>query len=252
MSVDDDHSVLTRIQARLDALKLSERGAAEKAGLSAAAIRNIREGKSVSPRLQTLRSLAPVLETTPEWLAFGVDPAVTRAMAETAERTPAYLPVVSEVAAGRWLEADDNVDVPPYDPVPIHPDPRWPSQDQYGLLVRGTSLNRVALDGDILACVDAVAARYRPRENDLVVVEMRRNAGLLRQRTAKRYMRLKTHIELWPDSDDPKWQKPIIIPQMTEGLESALEDEEGTITVRIEALVTWIHRPMQSRGRMNR
>lgn len=183
-----------------------------------------------------------------EWLA---DPAIVKAMEETAAREPAFLQVVGEVAAGRWLEADDCVDEPEHDPVPVHPDPRWRADAQYGLVVRGTSLNRIALDGDILACVDAYVANYEPREDDLVIVEMRRNAGLLRQRTAKRYMRQSTHVELWPDSDDPKWQKPIIIPHGPTPLEAMIEDEDGDgrIAVTIAALVTWVHRPIQRRRR---
>ena len=249
MATDDDQAVLSRIQARIDALGLSERGAAEQSGLSASAIRNIREGKSQSPRLDTMRKLAPTLKVTPEWLAFGVDEDIAKAQEETAKLEPAFLPVIGEVAAGRWLEADDHVDAPEYDPVPVQPDSRWRKEDQYGLLVRGTSLNRIALDGDILACVNAIAARYKPREDDLVIVEMRRNAGLLRQRTAKRYMRQGSHVELWPDSDDPRWQKPIIIPLGPNALESTLDDEEGRIDVSIIALVTWVHRPIQKRRR---
>lgn len=249
MTDDSDHAVLARILSRLDALGLSERGAAEKSNLSAAAIRNIREGKSQSPRLETIRKLAPTLKVSPEWLAFGGDEAIEAAKEATAALPPASLPVVGEVAAGRWLEADDHVDVPLYDPVPVQPDTRWPVEAQYGLVVRGTSLNRVAIDGDILACVDAIAARYQPREDDLVIVEMTRNAGLLRQMTAKRYMRQGTHIELWPDSDDERWQTPIIIPLPEEGLSSLMEDDDGRIEVRIKAMVTWIHRPVQKRRR---
>ncbi|GEL44269.1 hypothetical protein MEX01_48600 [Methylorubrum extorquens] len=249
MTEDSDHAVLARIQSRLDALGLSERGAAEKSNLSASAIRNIREGKSQSPRLETIRKLAPTLKVTPEWLAFGGEDEIEAAKAASAAMPPASLPVVGEVAAGRWLEADDHVDVPAYDPVPVQPDSRWPVEAQYGLVVRGTSLNRVALDGDILACVDAITARYRPREDDLVIVEMRRNAGLLRQMTAKRYMKLSSHIELWPDSDDPRWQTPIIIPHPEDGLISTIDDDDGRIEVAIKAMVTWVHRPMQRRGR---
>lgn len=249
MTEVDADGVLARIQRRLDALRLSERKAAEDAGLGQSAIRNIREGKSRSPRLDTITKLAPVLQVSPEWLAFGGDDAIEAAKEASAALPPASLPVVGEVAAGRWLEADDHVDVPLYDPVPVQPDTRWPVEAQYGLVVRGTSLNRVAIDGDILACVDAITARYRPREDDLIIVEMTRNAGLLRQMTAKRYMRQGTHVELWPDSDDERWQTPIIIPLPEDGLTSSLEDDDGQIQVRIKAMVTWIHRPVQKRRR---
>lgn len=238
-----------RIRERLEATGKSVRKAALDAGLSETALKDLLANEKQWPKLDTLQKLAVSLETDPAWLAFGGDDVVEEARAASAAMPPASLPVVGEVAAGRWLEADDHVDVPPYDPVPVQPDTRYPIEAQYGLMVRGTSLNRVALDGDILACVDAIAARYRPREDDLVIVEMRRNAGLLRQMTAKRYMRLSTHIELWPDSEDPRWQTPIIIPHPEDGLSSAVEDEDGRIEVRIKAMVTWIHRPLQRRAR---
>lgn len=238
-----------RIRERLEATGKSVRKAALDAGLSETALKDLLANEKQWPKLDTLQKLAISLETDPAWLAFGGDEDIEAAKAATAAMPAASLPVVGEVAAGRWLEADDHVDVPPYDPVPVQPDSRWPVEAQYGLMVRGTSLNRVALDGDILACVDAITARYRPREDDLVIVEMRRNAGLLRQMTAKRYMRLSTHIELWPDSDDPRWQTPIIIPHPEDGLSSAVEDEDGRIEVRIKAMVTWVHRPMQTRRR---
>lgn len=246
---DMERPFVSRIQQRLEATGKSVRKAALDAGLSETALKDLLANEKQSPKLETMEKLATSLGADPAWLAFGVSSDVMKAQEETARREPAYLPVVGEVAAGRWLEADDHVDAPEYDPVPVHPDPRWKVEDQYGLVVRGTSLNRVAIDGDILACVNAVAARYRPREDDLVIVEMRRNAGLLRQRTAKRYMKQSTHVELWPDSDDPRWQTPIIIPQGANALDSVLEDEDGRIDVSIIAMVTWIHRPIQKRRR---
>lgn len=240
---------ISRIQERLAATGKSVRGAALDAGLSETALKDLLANEKQSPKLDTIEKLAKSLGSDPAWLAYGVSGDIVKAQEETATQVPASLPVIGEVAAGRWLEADDHVDAPEYDPVPVQPDTRWRKEDQYGLLVRGTSLNRVALDGDILACVNAIAARYKPREDDLVIVEMRRNAGLLRQRTAKRYMRQGTHVELWPDSDDPRWQKPIIIPHGATALESSMEDEEGRIDVSIIALVTWVHRPIQKRRR---
>lgn len=238
-----------RIQERLEHLALTPRAASIAAGMSPDAIRGMFRHADSSPTVETLTKLASALKTSPEWLAFGKEDGIEVARAATAVREPASLPVIGEVAAGRWLEADDHVDAPAYDPVPVQPDPRWRVEDQYGLVVRGSSLNRIALDGDILACVNAVSIRYKPAEDDLVIVEMVRNAGLLRQRTAKRYMRQHTHVELWPDSDDPRWQKPIIIPHGATALEAALEDEEGRIDVSIIALVTWVHRPIQKRRR---
>lgn len=247
MIVDDKQAVLARISERLEALGLSERAAVLKAGLSASAIRNVREGKSRKPKLDTLGKLAPVLETSPEWLAYGTgtEIAAVSGVAESGDG----LSVIGEVAAGRWLEADDHVDEPVFDRLPVQYDTRWPQEDQFGLVVRGTSLNRVAIDGDILVCVKASALLGAIREDELVIVEMRRNAGLFRQRTAKRYVPRDTHVELWPDSDDPRWQNPIIIPKIRGSLDSVFEDDDGRIDVSIYGLVNYVHRPIQRRRR---
>lgn len=57
-----------RIQKRLIATGKSARGASLEAGLSDAFIRNILEGKSKSPRSDTLAKLAPILGTSEAWL----------------------------------------------------------------------------------------------------------------------------------------------------------------------------------------
>lgn len=57
-----------RIQKRLKAVGKSERAASLEAGLSDAFIRNIRLGKSSSPRSDTIQKLAGVLKTTEAWL----------------------------------------------------------------------------------------------------------------------------------------------------------------------------------------
>ena len=173
------------------------------------------------------------------------DALLERARVATAESGADLLPVIGEVAAGRWLEIDDFVDEPAFDPVPVRPDPRWPAEHQYGLLVRGESINRFAVDGDVLVCVTAIPTRYRPKDGDLVIVELRRNAGLLRQRTAKRYLRTETHVELWPDSDHERWQKPIIIPKGLTPLEFFLEEEGGGVEAEIVAFVTSAVRQVQ-------
>lgn len=241
-----------RIRGRLAELQKQgkkARGLSLQSGMSADAIRSVLRKTHGSPTVETLTKLAEPLETTPEYLAFGIGDEIAKVQEVMAEQEPVFLPVVGEVAAGRWLEAEDHVDEPLFDPVPVAPDPRWRVEDQYGLVVRGTSVNRVALDGDILACVNAVAARYRPTDGDLVIVEMRRHAGLWRQRTAKRLEIKDTHVELWPDSDDPRWQSPIIVPKKKTALEFVMDDDDGMIDVAITALVTWVHRPIQRRRR---
>lgn len=64
-------SIASRIQARLDALGLSERAAAAEAGLSPASVNKILNGVSESPRVATLEALAPVLRCSVVHLVTG-------------------------------------------------------------------------------------------------------------------------------------------------------------------------------------
>jgi len=64
-------ALVQRIRIRLQKLGKSERAASLEAGLSDAFLRNIREGKSQSPRIDTLEKIAQVLGTTTSWLISG-------------------------------------------------------------------------------------------------------------------------------------------------------------------------------------
>jgi len=84
-----------RIGQRLQKLGLSERQASLKAGLSDSYLRNIREGKSSAPRIDTLEKIADVLGTTSAWLISGKNPEVpvpkSKEMAEFHEPANAHL-----------------------------------------------------------------------------------------------------------------------------------------------------------------
>lgn len=60
-----------RIKELLDEQNLDPTPTAKKAGLSPSAIRNIFEGKSQSPRAETLQRLARTLKTSVDWLLTG-------------------------------------------------------------------------------------------------------------------------------------------------------------------------------------
>lgn len=67
--------ILSRVDARLRALKLTDRAASIKSGMSADGIRTIRRqvksGYQTGVRTETIEKLACGLETTPQWLLFG-------------------------------------------------------------------------------------------------------------------------------------------------------------------------------------
>ncbi|GJD65153.1 LexA family protein [Methylobacterium frigidaeris] len=253
MSDTSAAAVLARIQQRLDAVGLSERGAEQAAG-RASAIRNLRTGLVQSVKIGTLEDLAPVLKTSALWLQTGEGAAAVEApAASTAEsiarfrkvqtrlRAKAGLPPLApdvaaialrgEVAAGQWLEVD-HVDAPSFEEVRLPVDSRFPAEAQFGLLVRGTSINKVAPDGAYLTCIDTIALGYEVREGDLVIVERTRDGGHLRERTAKRYRRNGDTHELWPDSSDPHWTSPIVIDP---------DHEAEDVSVQIVGLVVWVH-----------
>lgn len=67
----DPGSLAWRIEKRLKAVGKSAKAASEQADLSPSFIKNIFDGVSKSPRTDSLRQLAPVLETSFEWLSTG-------------------------------------------------------------------------------------------------------------------------------------------------------------------------------------
>ncbi|MFG1334010.1 hypothetical protein V5F41_22500 [Xanthobacter autotrophicus] len=121
--------------------------------------------------------------------------------------------VAGEVAAGTWLEILDDFDPSdatgdwPVSPIPA--DPRYPALAQFDLKVRGTSINRYAREGEILRCVDLHRSDMDFHDGDLVIV--RRKRLDLIETTAKRVRFSGGKLELWPESDDPHWQTPVVL-----------------------------------------
>lgn len=199
----------------MDMLSLSR-----KAGLGDTYVRDaLRRGRGGS--IEGLRRIAAALDVSVEYLTTGIDTSQSSVPASTSyspslslagdinSQDFAPIRIRGEVAAGVWSEGD-AVELPE-DEMPIShlpPDPRWPAEFQYDVVVKGTSLNRVARDGDYLRCVDIAKAGIEIRDGDLVVA--RRTRGDLAETTAKRAKKRGIEIELWPDSTDPKWQEPLI------------------------------------------
>jgi SOS-response transcriptional repressor LexA len=202
-------SVLARIDQRRQELVLSERATSLAAGLSADALRNIRrqfrEGDQSGLRDETKRGLARALLTSVEWLMTGLGPEDSRTVAPPPPRPRVQgLLVIGQVAAGRWLEA-----YAPEEPVAdlaIPFDPRYPVDWQYAFLVRGTSMNRVASDGDFLVCLDLTRSGEPTRDGDIVVIERHRQG--LHEVSARRITRTERHTQFSYDSLDPKFTNP--------------------------------------------
>ena len=143
------------------------------------------------------------------------------------------VPVVGEVAAGLWMEAalfeTENLEEST-----ISYDVRFPPQAQYVVKVRGESLNRIAANGDLLLCVDYLAAGLELKENDLVLVERSRDNGMTIERTAKRLIKLNGESELMPESDDPRFQETIVY----------REGDFDHTEVKIKARIVMVFKPL--------
>lgn len=107
--------ILSRVQKRLDALKLSESGFLTGIGASNTMIRNWRRG--AMPRIESLMEIAPALGTTPEWLAYEAGPE-TADMASR-ERPALLVPKVSWVSAGAFAISDTVMETDEFDAITV-------------------------------------------------------------------------------------------------------------------------------------
>ncbi|TNC15360.1 helix-turn-helix domain-containing protein [Methylobacterium terricola] len=136
---------------------------------------------------------------------FGEQPPLTTA---PSERKVSYVKVLGEVAAGAFVDMH-YVDFAEYT-IPYLADPRWSPEAVRALVVRGESINRQARDGDHVIMLDIGEAPRSFRAGDWVVAE--RVKGGLKETTVKQVRKGSDGSwELWPDSDDQRFQDPLIV-----------------------------------------
>lgn len=148
------------------------------------------------------------------------------------------IPTKGEVAAGQWLDIDVEIDPRDIEQFPIAADPFYPYEAQYGLIVRGNSMNRVFSSGEVLHCLDVWKAPIEPEEDDIVIVERIRAQAGQREVTAKRITKRGKLIVLSPDSTEAKW-KPIEF--------NPKDGHDGDEEVRVVAVVLATYRPIRKR-----
>jgi SOS-response transcriptional repressor LexA len=95
-----------------------------------------------------------------------------------------------------------------------------PRERQYALRVTGESMNRKVKPGGYAVCLEW----HGPVKNDDVVIVERRKPDGTFQATIKKVRRRNGEVELWPDSDHPNHQEPIIVKEkdLAEGEEIAV------------------------------
>lgn len=228
--------LLEFIDARLAAVEKTERAASIEAG-DADVIRNIR--RDHAPRLSTLRRLAAPLRCPAEDLI--------RLMAEDeGETVLSDVPIESDdvaivgiVKAGSWQE-HGAWDVNRYENIKLSADPRYPVDRQFGVAVYGTSINKIAHDGQFLLCLGirfAEGEETPVKDGDLAVIERHSTDGSV-EATVKRLRRGSDGWELRYESNDPRWRGFI------RASETLKRDEEGH-EVRLTGKVLTIGIPKQ-------
>lgn len=172
------------------------------AGLNETAVFEILKKKK-DPKFSTLVKLSQHLKVSIHELANGATPATT----------PRSVSVTGETAAGVWLEPDTWDDAK-YPPVPFVPD-RYADLEQRAYRVIGPSMNAAGIhDGTFVITVAYWDVRTQPQDGDIVVVEQKRDGGLV-QRTLKQVFVKPDRIELAPRSTDERYQEPLVIPRAT-------------------------------------
>lgn len=198
------------IRERLRVIGKSPRDASIEATGSPDAIRNIFRGKSEHPRGDTLRNLARALRCPVEDLmAAMADEAEGRIslgnLAPIGDRP--YVPVTGVVEAGNWREAG-TWDAEKYEDIRLSPDPSYPIRLQFGVAVAGTSINKIAEDGQFLLCLGIEYVDDSPspaQDGDLAIIERIKPDGS-REATVKRLRRVGRDWQLHYESTDHRWR----------------------------------------------
>lgn len=216
-----------KVEARLKDLERNPFEAARRAGLERGFINDILNGRKRSVRGENLIKLAIGLDCDPNYL-IGRQTTPKSSLNEG----PGIVRIQGEVAAGVWLDCGlDGWDNYELESSPFPPDGRFTTESQFDVIVRGSSINRFARDGQRLRCVLFDAYPWPLQDDDIVIVE--RFRGDLRERTAKRWRKRNGTAELWPDSDDPRWQEALKV-----DIESGFSD--GDI-IRIFGVVLYVY-----------
>jgi len=227
----------TQIGARLLKI-LNERGISMRAvslgaGLSESAAKHVIYGSSQSPRLKTINQIAAYLDI-PTSEITGKDPQ-QREAAIPVHTT--QIEVRGDVQAGVWREAIEWPAVDWYAiTVPI--DAAYQGFHRYGLKVCGQSMNKVFPEGSVVVVINFGDLGRLPKTGDFVVAVQRCSKTDQYEATVKAVqIRDDGTVILWPQSWDPAFQTPVILPPH-DGQDSA-----GVPDVAIQALVVGSYQP---------
>ncbi|MDV5392249.1 LexA family protein [Shewanella xiamenensis] len=131
----------TRVKKRRNELGLTQSQLAEAISTSQQTVQSIEAGLVENPR--KLKEIAEALQTTPEFLRFGIGEMDNATVVASAGN---YLPLISMVQAGVWTEIQE---LPPLD-VELYPCPIKCSQHSFIVKVEGESMLPRFEEGDLI------------------------------------------------------------------------------------------------------
>jgi transcriptional regulator with XRE-family HTH domain len=187
--------LMERLDARLNALGLSDNDASKRTGKGRDLIRDLRRNPDRSPLIDTIMLLAQALECSVDYL---INPETTDPTAgPLPQPEPAdTLPVVGLVGAELWQAPRqiDRQDLGKVRGLMIDKDAE--SGERYALRVTGDAMNRIAPDGSYVIVLQD--PERPPRDEDLIVIQ--RHANGLVERSLRRVRRRDGQLELHCDS----------------------------------------------------
>lgn len=198
-------SLQKRLKAKLDETGINPHEAAKRAGLGDSFVRDILRGRSKNPTADKLEKLAKALGTTLDW--FVSDKNTKNDISLNVQRIDLDgLMVKGAIQAGTWLDMsvmDDDPD--DKEIIPVARDPRFPYAKQYGLRVRGDSMDLEYPDNSYVSVVDFADSGLSVRPGLIVHVE--RRSGHLVEATLKLIAQSENgRLVLKPRSSNPKHQ----------------------------------------------
>lgn len=228
---------------------MSERKACITAGVGLNTIRHIR-ARGHAPKPENLYKLAVALGVPPAYFLEAAGETSKNNTGE-AQQTTAIIPSIETIYVKGFVQAghmQEAIEWPASDWIPVYAptDSRYQDIERFGLQVRGNSMNRVYPDGSIVIAIRFDQLGRMPRSGERVVVLCRTKYGSDEmEATVKRYQidEAGRHI-LWPESDDPLYQTPIILDDIAKQYrqEYQFESHAACSDINIYALVIGSYR----------
>ena len=221
--------IAKELKRRMDEKGFRQKSLATAADLNDTYVRDILKGKSKNPEASKLARIAQVLGCTSDDL-LGKGSSITPVHTTQIE-------VRGDVQAGVWREAIEWPAVDWYAiTVPI--DTAYQGFHRYGLKVCGQSMNKVFPEGSVVVVINFGDLGRLPKTGDFVVAVQRCSKTDQYEATVKAVqIRDDGTVILWPQSWDPAFQTPVILPPQ-DGQDSA-----GVPDVAIQALVVGSYQP---------